>query len=149
MNSIYRQRGVSLMLVVVLIVLFALLGTYMSTMSTLGSLTTTQSGSAMQSWFGARSGVEWAVQRSLAASDGGCTCAANCCAGIDGQSLNFVEGGLDGYTASVSCAANNVIEAGSNYCVYNLSITASNNGASQLTSVSRTISLSISDRNAP
>lgn len=137
------------MLVVVLIMLFGLLGTYMATMSTLGSLTTTQSGSAMQAWFGARSGVEWAVHQSLAASDGGCTCATNCCTGIHGQSLDFSEGGLDGYTATVSCAASSVTEAGSSYCVYNLSVTGSNNSTSQVTSASRSISLSIFDRNAP
>jgi MSHA biogenesis protein MshP len=145
----YKQCGASAMIVVVLIVLFALLGTYMSTMSTLGSLTTTQSGSAMQAWFAARTGVEWAVQRSLEASEGGCTCAANCCAGINAQILNFSEGGLNGYSANITCSAGGVTESTISYCVYDLSVTASNNSSAQMTSVSRTISLSISDRNAP
>ena len=118
-------------------------------MSTLGVLNTTQSGSAMQAWFAARTGVEWAVHQSLAASDGGCTCTSNCCTGINGQTLNFTEGGLDGYSADVSCTAGAVTEATTNYCVYNLSVTSSNNTGVQMTSVSRTISLSISDRNAP
>ena len=149
MSSVKCQQGFSAMIVIVLIVLFALLGTYMSTMSSLSSLTTTQSGSAIQAWFAARTGVEWAVQQSLAASDGGCTCATNCCTGINGQSLNFSEGGLNGYDATVSCTARSIKEAGANYCVYDLSVSASNSSPAQLTSVARTISLSISDRNAP
>jgi len=143
------QAGFSAMIVVVLIVLFALVGTYMLSMSTISSLNTTQSASAMQAWFAARSGVEWAVQQSLAASDGGCTCATNCCTGINGQTLNFSEGGLNGYTATVSCSAGSVTEAGANYCVYNLGVTGSNDSPAQLTTAARTISLSISDRNAP
>ena len=143
------QRGVSAIIVVVLIALFALLGAYMSSMSTLGVLSTSQSGSAMQAWFAARTGAEWAVQQSLAASDGGCSCAANCCTGINGQALNFTEAGLAGYQASVTCVARDVTEAGSSYCIYDLGITATNNSGAPLTTVSRTLMLSITDRNAP
>lgn len=137
------------MIVVVLIVLFALLGTYMVSMSTISSLNTTQSASAMQSWFAARAGVEWAVQQSLAASDGGCTCATTCCTGINAQTISFSEGGLNGYTATVGCSASSATEASSNYCVYNLDITGSNNSSAPLTTATRTISLSLSDRSAP
>lgn len=149
MKRLHKQHGVSAIIVVVLIVLFALLGTYMTSMSTISSLNTTQSASAMQAWFAARSGVEWAVHNSLAASDGGCTCATNCCSGINGQTLNYSEMGLDGYSVTVSCSAVSVTEAAANYCVYNLGVTGTNNSPVQMTSVSRTISLSVSDRNAP
>ena len=148
-STINSQRGISAIMIVVLIVLFALLGSYMATMSTIGSLTATQSASAMQAWFAARSGVEWAAHQSLAASDGGCTCATNCCAGINGQTLNFTEAGLNGFQATVACSDSSYSEAGSSYCVYDLNVNASNNSTAQLTSVSRSISLSISDRNAP
>lgn len=149
MNKKNSQRGFSAVMAVVLIVLFALLGTYMATLSVTGSLGTTQSASAIQAWFAARSGVEWAVHTSLAASDGGCTCATNCCTGINGQLVNFSEGGLSGYTASVSCTARAVIEGGANYCVYDLAVNAANSSTAQLTSASRVITLSVSDRNAP
>jgi Tfp pilus assembly protein PilX len=144
-----RQNGFSAMIVIVLIVLFSLLGTYMASMSTIGSLNTTQSVGSMQSWFAASSGVQWAIQKSLAASDGLCTCATNCCAGINGQTLNYSEGGLDGYSAAVSCSASPMTEAGSNYCVYNLGVTGTNGSSVQQMLTSRTISLSIADRNAP
>jgi Tfp pilus assembly protein PilX len=149
MKTSNRQTGFSAIIVVILIVLFALLGAYMSTMSSIGSLNTTQSASAMQAWFTARSGVEWAVHQSLAASDGGCTCAVDCCTGIDAQILNFTEAGLNGYQATVSCSASNYTEASASYCVYELDVSATNNSPAQLTSVSRTITISISDRNAP
>ena len=144
-----RQNGFSAMIVIVLIVLFSLLGTYMASMSTIGSLNTTQSAGSMQSWFAASSGVQWAIQKSLAASAGGCTCATTCCTGINGQTLNYSEGGLDGYSATVSCSASQMTEAGSNYCVYNLGVTGTNGSSVQQMLTSRTISLSIADRNAP
>ena len=84
-----------------------------------------------------------------AASDGGCTCATTCCTGINGQTLNYSEGGLDGYSASISCSASPMTEAGSNYCVYNLGVTGTNGSSVQQMLTSRTISLSIADRNAP
>ena len=145
-----RQTGFSAIIVVVMIVFFALLGTYMATMSSISSLNTSQSAGAMQAWFAARSGVEWAVHQALAASDGGCTCATNCCTGISGSTLNFSEGGLNGYQATVDvCNAVNYSEASASYCVYDLTVSASNNSSVQLTSVYRTITLSISDRNTP
>lgn len=139
-----RQNGFSAITAVVLIVLFALLGTYMASMSSLSVLNTTQSGSAIQAWFAARSGVEWAVQRALSgsASDSSCSCSAA------NDTLNFSEAGLDGYTATVSCNGSEIDEAGTNYCVYDLSVTASNNNPA-LTSVSRTISFSITGRPFP
>jgi len=133
----------------VLIVLFALLGTYMLTLTVTGSLSTTQSASAMQAWFAARSGAEWAVHQSLAASDGGCTCAVNCCAGIDGETVNFSGGGMNGFVANTACASRAVTEAGTDYCVYDLEIGASNSSPGPLTSVFRSITLSVTDRDAP
>ena len=144
-----RQQGISAIIVVVLMTLFGLFGTYMLSMTSISSLNTTQSSSAMQVWFAARSGVEWAVQQSLTASDGGCACAINCCNGINGQTLNFAEAGLNGYSTTITCGDQPFSEAAANYCVYSLVSTATNNSAVQLTSVARTISLSISDRNAP
>jgi Tfp pilus assembly protein PilX len=144
-----KQKGISIMMALILTVLLALLGTYMLTMTTLTTIGTSQSEASMQVWFAARSGAEWAIHQSLSASDGGCTCATNCCTGINAQTLNFNEAGLDGYQAAISCSASNYIEAGNNYCVYDLGVDASNNSSSQFTSVSRTLTLSISDRNAP
>ena len=144
-----RQQGIGAIIVVVLITLFALFGTYMLSMSSISSLNTTQSSSAMQVWFTARSGVEWATHQSLAASDGGCTCATNCCVGINGQTLSFTEGGLNGYSTTITCGAQPFTEAAANYCVYTLGSTATNNSPAQLTSVSRTINLRVTDRNAP
>jgi MSHA biogenesis protein MshP len=145
-----RQTGFSAIMVVIMIVLFALLGTYMATMSSISSLNTTQSASAMQAWFAARSGVEWAVHQALAASDGGCTCETTCCPSISGSTLSFTEAGLNGYSATIDvCSAVTYNEASASYCVYDLSVSASNSSTVQSTSVYRAITLSISDRNAP
>ena len=147
-NNQKVQQGFSAIIVVVLIVLFALLGTYMVSMSSISSLNTTQSRGAMQVWFAARSGVEWAVHQSLAAVPG-CTCAIDCCTGINGQTINFTEQALNGYSATITCVDQSFSEASANYCVFNLGSAATNNGSAQLTSVARTINLSITDRTAP
>lgn len=49
------QKGFSIIVAVVLIVLFALIGGYMATLTSVGSLNTTVSAGGMQAWFAARS----------------------------------------------------------------------------------------------
>ena len=144
-----KQHGFSAIIIVVLIVLFGLLGTYMATLTSVGSFSATQSTSTSLAGFAARSGAEWAVHNALAASDGGCTCGANCCAAINAQTINFAEAGLDGFQASLSCSEIQYSETPATYCIYNINATATNGSGAQLTSVSRTLSVSIVDRNAP
>ena len=145
------QRGFGGITVLVIIVLFSLIGAYMASMSTLASLDTMLSGGSIQSWFAARSGVDWAVYQALNRS---CTCGTNCCStapAINGTSLAFTEGGLAGFDADISCSesASPVLEGTDSYCVYNIGVTASRGNPGQETYISRRVSVTVSDRDAP
>ena len=57
-----KQRGFSAIIAVILVILLALIGAYMSTLTSVGSINTTVSAGTMQAWYAARSGIEWAVR---------------------------------------------------------------------------------------
>ena len=145
-----KQKGATAITVLVLVVLFSLVGVYMGSLTTLSSLNTMLSGGSIQSWFVARSGVEWAVHRSL--NRPACTCATDCCTtapAIDGAVINFVDMGTNGYTATISCADTALQEGSDNYCVYDLGITATRGSPGDETFASKTINITVTDRNAP
>ena len=138
-GNIGKQGGFSAMIVIVLIVLFALIGTYMLSLTAVSSINTTMSAGAMQAWFAARSGVDWAVQRVL---NGGCAAV--------GPTLNFSGGSLDGFQATISCPPpTTVTEGPDTYDIFNIGVTASRGAPGQLNFVSRTINVTVTDRNAP
>lgn len=132
------QRGFSAITALVLIVLFALIGAYMATLTGTQSLSTTTSLSSMQAWFAARSGVEWAVFRVL---NGGS------CAGVHGAMLNLNEGGVAGYQVALSCAATPYTEGPNTYNVYALTARAFRGAPGQVGYASRIITTRVT--NAP
>jgi Tfp pilus assembly protein PilX len=149
MNSrLSMQKGVSAMIALVLIVLFALLGTYMSTLSTIGSLNTTQSLGSMQAWFAARSGAEWAVHQAL--NRPVCTCGTDCCTAapsISGATISFsASGAINGFQSTITgCGDAPYTEAGSSYCVYNVSVSATRGSPGDITYLSRNLNFSVTD----
>ncbi len=145
-TNLSNQKGFSAIIAVVLIVLFALLGTYMATLSNIGSLNTTQSLGSMQAWFAARSGAEWAVYQAL--NRPACTCGTNCCTAaptINTATINFTAGGINGFQSTISCGESAVTEAGTSYCVYDLSVVAERGTVGSMTYVSRVINVSMTD----
>jgi len=148
--KLIKQKGFSAIMAIVLVVLLALLGTSMATLTTTSLLNTTSSTFSIQSWFATRSAVEWAVHTAVNQS---CTCETNCCSSIDGATINFTAGGLNGYQADfdavTGCTETEFIEGGTNYCVYEIDVLGSHDSAGDLTYASRRIKISITDRNAP
>jgi len=145
------QKGLGAITVIVLIVLFSLVGAYMSTLSTSATMNTILSGGAIQAWFSARSGVEWAVHQALnrpACACGGTTCCSTAPA-IDGAVINFTGGGASGFQANVGCSETSLTEGASSYCVYNIDVTASRGSAGEVTYAARRIEVTVTDRNAP
>jgi MSHA biogenesis protein MshP len=133
-----RQRGFSAITAVVLVVLFALIGAYMATLSGTQSMSTTASQGAMQAWFAAHSGVEWAVFRVL--NDNSCTA-------VNGVTLNLNEGGAADYAVGLTCAATSYTEGPNTYNVYALTSSASRGTTGQVGYVSRIITTRVT--NAP
>lgn len=145
-----KQQGFSAVIAIVLVVLLALLGTTMATLTTTSFLNTTSSTLGIQSWFAARSAVEWAVHTAVNQT---CTCGTNCCSSIDGTSINFSSGGLAGYQAdfdaTTGCAETPFTEGGTTYCVYQIDVLGSHDTAGDITYASRRIKISVTDNNAP
>jgi Tfp pilus assembly protein PilX len=133
-----RQRGFSAITAVVLIVLFALIGAYMATLSGTQSLSTTTSLGSMQAWFAAHSGVEWAIFRVL--ND-------NNCAAVNGTTLTLTESGAEGYAVDLTCTATSYTEGPNTYNVYALTSSASRGTTGQVGYVSRVITTRVT--NAP
>lgn len=141
-----KQKGFSAIIAVVLIVLFALLGTYMATLSTIGSLNTTQSLGSMQTWFAAKSGAEWAVHQALHPAVP-CTCGTDCCTAINGATISFsTSGTINGFQSTITaCSDAPYTEAGSSYCVYNVSVSATRGSPGDMTYLSRNLNFSVTD----
>jgi len=150
MKRLISQKGFSAVMAIVLVVLLALLGASMSTLTTTSFLNTSSSTFSIQSWFAARSAVEWAVHTAV---NQACTCGTNCCASIDGTTINFSSGGLNGYQASfhgtTGCSEAPFTEGGADYCVYQIDVLGSRDTAGDITYASRRIKISITDRNSP
>lgn len=139
-KGLHKQGGFSAIIAVVLIVLFALIGAYMATLSSVSAVTTASSGAAIQAWFAARSGMEWGVHRALNLVS---------CAGVDGQTINFTGGSLNGFQARIACVATSVTEAPVTYNIYNITTTASRGVVGDEGYASRTIMATATDRTAP
>jgi len=136
-----RQKGFSAIIAVVMIVLFALLGTFMATLSSIGSLNTTQSLGSMQAWFAAKSGLEWAVHDAI--QNGAAT--LNC--GGAGPTFTLAGGAANNFDVEVTCNTTVFTEAGTcTPCTtYSLTVTAERGNQGDMIYVSRTLRASVTD----
>ena len=147
-----NQCGFSAIMAVVFIVLFALIGTYLATFVTVSGLNTAASSREIQSWFAARSGLEWSVHTALNQS---CTCATDCCSGTtfpigSANAISLTGTGLNGYEFYLnSCNDASATEGSSTYCVYNVDLTARSGTEGDVDYTVRNMTISFTDRNAP
>ena len=140
----HNQRGFSVIMAIILVVLFALLGTYMSTLSNTSSLNTTQSYRSMQAWMAAKSGFQWGVQQVTTLN--ACFPAADADFGDTGDgSFTLAGGSTNGFRVLLTCVATPITEGGVFYNVYNLTSTASTGTLGEITYVSRVINASVTD----
>lgn len=141
-----RQSGISAIMALIYVVLFAMLGSYMLTLSTTSSLSSSQSLGSMRAWFAAKSTVEWAVYQAV--NRPACVCGGNCCTAapaIGGAAINFTQGGLNDFQSTIACAETLITEGAGNYCVYDLSIRATRDVPGSLIYVSRSVNVSVTD----
>ncbi len=134
------QRGFSAIVAVILIVLLALIGGYMSTLTSVSSINTTVSAGTMQAWFAARSGIEWAV-RDLIHGSGACS----------SPTINLTGGNTNGYAVVLTCTrlpspVTQYNESGIGmYNVYALTSRATRGNPGDIAYVSRQVNISITD----
>lgn len=136
-----KQGGFSAILAVVLLVLFGLIGTYLAAMAGLGSASTTVSRDAMQAWFAAQGGLEWAVHQ--ATSTGIHPAPPLGCGGASTLFSLPTAAGSE-FAVEVSCTFAPFIEGANVVNVYALTSTASRGTVGELGSVTRTVHASAS-----
>ncbi len=134
-----NQQGFSAVVAIILIVFFGLIGTYISSLSTVSAFNTAQSAKTLQAWFAARSGLEWAVYDALQNSASNLNCNSS------GPSFTLSGGSTSGFDVQISCTSNSVSEGGATYNVFNLTSSASRNTIGTIAYASRTITASVTD----
>lgn len=103
-----KQSGFALISAIILIVVLAVLGVYMATMSGIQHETTSRSLLAARAYYGAKAGLEWGIHRAIAA---GGTCLASTPFALTGP-------GLDGINVTVTCVQTYVYSAHNNRTYY-------------------------------
>lgn len=102
-----NQRGFTIVQALFVMVVLALLGTYMVTMFTVQQNTVVQSVQQTRAYHAARAGIEWG----LASVNGGGGCAGTMVTD-------------EGFSVAVSCSSNPFSEGAQNYTVYHFTATA-------------------------
>jgi MSHA biogenesis protein MshP len=133
MHGRQRQRGVSLIAAVFLIVVLAGLAAFAVRIGTLGSQTVTAELRAAQAFHAARSGVAWAAHRAL--NGGWCGT----------QTLNLNEAGASGFDVEVQCTQSAHIEGGAVTNVFIIDVLASSGSYGGPDYVSRRLQAKITD----
>lgn len=128
------DRGFTLVSAVFLIVVVALLATFMVSIGTTQQQTATWSVLGARAFAAAQSALERALHGVL---DSGC-------AGVP-AAFTFAGGALDGFQATLACSATAVDEAGTAYNVYALEAQASAGVPGSLDFVSRTLTAKVTD----
>lgn len=88
------QQGTVLVAAVFLIIVLALLGAAMAMLSTVQSDTGLKTQLAANAYYGAKAGLDWGIQRAIAAS----SCAAT-------TSFTLTQGALNGVSVTVTCSS--------------------------------------------
>jgi MSHA biogenesis protein MshP len=138
-----RQAGFSAVMAVIMVVLFAMLGTFIATMTGVQSISTTVSAGASQAWYAAQSGMEWAVYQVVNA--GAHPEASLSCDNAANPVFSVSTSGGGSFQVTVECdfAPSPYTEGGTTVNVYRLRATASRGVPGELTYVSRSIRASV------
>jgi hypothetical protein len=127
----HKSRGFSTVLVVVLIVVFGLMGGYMSTQITTSIVMTSASFGGMQGWSSARSASEWATWQVLYSGTG--------CGSFP---ASFT---IDSFSINITCSSSAVSEGPDNYTVYDLVTTAERGSQGEISYIYRAVRSSVTD----
>ena len=125
-----NQAGFSLVSAIFIIVILAILGTYMSLMAITQTQSSAMSAQGVRAWYAAVSGIEW-VAYQLRPSGGFSSCA--------GSNTDL---DIEGFTVSVTCEDPNLAnetESGFEYNVIEISATAKKGSFGQVDHITRSI----------
>ena len=128
-----RQRGVSLVAAVFLLVVLAALGVFAARLGVLQGQTIGAGLKATQAFHAARSGIAWAAHRAVVG--GWCGSAT----------LNLSEGGASGFDVAVQCTQTSHVEGSSTINVYIIDVLAESGSYGGPDYVSRRLQAKITD----
>jgi MSHA biogenesis protein MshP len=129
------QRGFTLVTAIFVIVVLATLIGYMVSLSGTQRATSLLALQGARAYAAARSGIEWGTHE-----------AASFCGGAPSSvTLNLTEGGLNGFTVTVSCSSSNHREKSVTFTVYHLTALAEFGGYGSADYVSRRLEATVSD----
>ena len=137
--DIQRQKGFSIVTAIFVIVVLALLGSYLVSISGTQQATVSMGVQGARAYQAAQAGIEWGVRLVTT------TPAAMCSTGSTNTSFTLTSGALNGFVVSVDCIFTNHQERSDNYAVYVLTSTASMGAVGSLDYVSRTIRATVTD----
>lgn len=143
--NLNNQNGFTIVQAIFILVVLALLGTYMVSLSTIGQATSTQAVMQARAYQAARAGLEWGI--APIANAGNYSLALIECNTIDAAPSFDV----DGFTVDVTCDPSPLApynEGGEDIGIYNLNAVASYPSPGTLSSpdyVSRTLEVTIHD----
>ena len=137
MRPVRKQRGVALVAIAILLVVFVTVGIFMATRSNVQHLSVALSARTMQAWFAAQAGMEWAVHQATVnqvAHDVICSAPATV------TTFPIPAGASAGYSLSITCDdSGGFIEAGVGFEVDLITVVATDGTAGDSTFVSRTL----------
>ena len=133
MSAILRQRGVSLITALFLIVVLAGIASFAVRLTAVQQQSVGSSLQATRALLAARSGIEWAAHRAL---NGG-SCSA--------QSTTLSEAGAAGFTVSVTCSQSAHSEGGATVNVYAIESLAESGSYGGPDYVSRRLHATVTD----
>lgn len=130
--NIHNQQGFTIIQAIFIIVVLALLGTYMVRLSTVQQSTSTQVLLQARAYQAARSGIEWGISKIVNSASPNC--------------FNDETWQTDGYTVNASCRRSGPFDEGAgNTYLYNLTAVASFAAIDSPDFVSRRLEVTIYD----
>jgi MSHA biogenesis protein MshP len=109
-----QQRGFSIVSAIFILVILSLIGSYIVSISALTRSSGSLTSMGVKAYYAARSGLEWGTY--IVAPLGGAG-PFNCPVT---STVPLTQGGLAGFTATVSCVANSFTENGTTYKVFQI-----------------------------
>ena len=135
MRAPSKSAGMALVTAIFLIVVLVALGASMSSLSNVAHDTSSKSLLAAKVYWGARAGLEWGIQRAIAASA--------TCSGSWGPGSNPMQGALSDVSVTVTCTTSTY--TGSNNVYYITSVATVGTAAGGLNYAERHLTAAVSN----
>ncbi len=116
-----REKGFSIVAALFVVVILALIGSYIVSISALTNTSENLNIQGVKAYYAAKSGLEWGVYKVAPSAASGGGAPYNCPASP--TNLTFTQGGLNGFTSTVTCTQSSFTEAGATYHIFQIKAT--------------------------